>query len=264
MPIEGYPQDDLQPGSDDAVIWRFMPFKRFVELMHNGQLYFCRSDKFEDQHEGLPTEEYARYVCASMGPGHDLDYTIGNLVQGKEAYFISCWHLFDHETAKMWSKYGKDGVAICSRYGLLRAALDAMPDRAMLGLVRYSFDHVGWNILRFITTKRPEFTDEHEVRALIWKPEWAGNNRHIDENNKCHRKPLTDPPPHVLPGLRQAVDLQALVEGIVVSPEANPETLEEIKQLVSELGYTIPVRESSFTWYPHVVTDLAEIIRYSR
>ena len=92
MPIEGYPQDDLQPGSDDAVIWRFMPFKRFVELMHNGQLYFCRSDKFEDQHEGLPTEEYARYVCASMGPGHDLDYTIGNLVQDKEAYFISCWH----------------------------------------------------------------------------------------------------------------------------------------------------------------------------
>jgi len=51
-------------------------------------------------------------------------------------------------------KYGKDGVAICSRYGLLKAALAALPDRAMLGLVRYGFDHVGWNILRFITTKR--------------------------------------------------------------------------------------------------------------
>ena len=198
-----------------------------------------------------------------MGPGHDLDYTIGNLVQHKEAYFISCWYLFDHETAKMWGEHAKNGVAICSRYGLLRAALDAMPDRAMLGLVRYSFDQVGWNILRFITTKRPEFADQREVRALIWKPEWAGNNRHIDRNNKCHRKPLTDPPPHVLPGLRRAVDLQALVEGIVVSPEANPGTLEEIKQLMSKLGYTIPAQESSFTQYPHVVTDLAEIIRFS-
>jgi hypothetical protein len=263
MPLERYPQDDLQPGSDDSVIWRFMCFNRFVELMHTGELYFCRSDKFEDEHEGLPTEEYARYVCASMGPGHDLDNTIGNLVQDKEGYFISCWYLFDHETARMWGKYGKGGVAVCSRYGLLKATLDAMPDRAMLGLVRYSFDHVGFNILRFITTKRPEFADEREVRALIWKPEWAGNDRHIDLNNKFHRKPLTAPPPHVLPGLRRAVNLPALVEGIVVSPEANPGTLEEIKQLVNKLGYSIPVQESSFTRYPHVVTDLAEIIRLS-
>ena len=59
------------------------------------------------------------------------------------------------------------------------------------------------------------------------------------------------------------VDLQALVEGIVVSPEANPGTSDEIKQLVSRLGYSIPVQESSFTKYPHVITDLAEIIRFS-
>jgi hypothetical protein len=241
-----------------------MRYSRFVELMRTAELYFSRSDKFEDQNEGLPTEEYARYVCARMGPGHDLDNTIGELVQQKEAYFISCWYLFDHETAKMWGKFGKDGVAICSRYALLKAALDAMPDRAMLGLVRYGFDHIGWNILRFITTKRPDFAHEREVRALIWKPEWAGQARHIDLDNKSHRKPLTDPPPHVLPGLRREVDLQALVEGIVVSPEASPGTLGDVQQLVSNLGYTIPIRKSSFTQYPHVVTDLAEIIRYSR
>ena len=263
MPIERYPQDDLQPAGYDAVIWRFMPFNRFVELMRTGTLYFCRSDRFEDEHEGLPTEEYARRVRASMGPGHDLDNTIGHLVQQKEAYFISCWYHFDHETARMWGQYGNEGVAICSRYGLLKAALDAMPDRAMLGLVRYSFDHVGWNILRFITTKRPKFADEREVRALIWKAEWAGQDRHIDINNKFHRKPLTDPPPHVLPGLRQAVDLQALIEGIVVSPDANPGTVEEIERVVSLLGYTIPVRESGFRLYPSVVTDPVEIMRYS-
>jgi hypothetical protein len=263
MPIERYPQDDLQPGSDDDAIWRFMPFRRFEDLMRSGKLYFCRSDKFEDENEGLPTEEYARYVCAQMGPGHDLDNTIGHLVQQKESYFISCWYLFDHETARMWGQFGRDGVAICSRYGLLKAALDAMPDRSMLGLVRYGFEHVGWNVLRFITTKRPKFSDEREVRALIWKPEWAGVNRHIDINNKFHRKPLTEPPAHVLSGLRQSVDLQALIEGIVVSPEANPGKLAEIKQLVSDLGYKIPVEESSFNQFPHVVTDLAEIIRFS-
>jgi hypothetical protein len=32
---------------------------------------------------------------------------------------------------------------------------------------------------------------------------------------------------------------------------------------MSDLGYASPVQESSFTGYSHVVTDLAEIIRFS-
>ena len=71
------------------------------------------------------------------------------------------------------------------------------------------------------------------------------------------------PPPHVLPGLRRPVDLQALIKAIVVSPEANSLRLEETSQLVSDLGYTIPVQGSVFTQYPHVVIDLEEIIRFS-
>jgi hypothetical protein len=54
-----------------------------------------------------------------------------------------------------------------------------------------------------------------------------------------------------------------LIQGIVISPEASPGTLEDIRELVSNLGYKIPVRASSFRQYPHVVTDLAEIIRFS-
>jgi hypothetical protein len=32
---------------------------------------------------------------------------------------------------------------------------------------------------------------------------------------------------------------------------------------MTDLGYSIPVQESRFTGYPHLVTDLAEIIRFS-
>lgn len=265
MPLERYPQDDFQPDTDYSEVRRFMPFTRFAELMETSELYFCRADKFQDEHEGLPTEEYARQTCANMGPGYDLDDTIGRLVQQKEGHFISCWYLYDHETAKMWGQYGRDGVAICSRYGLLKTALEGMPDeKKMIGLVRYSLDHVGWNILRFITTKRPEYAGEREVRALIWKPEWAGQMRHVDINNKFHRKPLTEPPQHVLPGLRRAVNLKGLIEGVVVSPEVSPTTFEAIKRIViTKLGSKIPVQKSSFTQYPNVTIDLAEIIRLS-
>ncbi len=262
MPLEAYPQENLQPANDDAEVWRFMPYDRFVQLMENAELYFCRADLFDDKDEGMPTEEYARLVVESMGPGNDLDATIGGLEQDKEGSFISCWYHFDHETATMWNQYGKQGVAICSRYGLLKNALNRMPDRTMLGLVRYSYDQVGWNILRFITTKRPAFSAEREVRALIWKPEWAGQMRHVDLDNKFYRKPLTPPPPHVLPGLRHSVSIQSLVQSIVVSPEADDGTIGRVTELVTRLGYSIPVRESRFSGFPHVVTDLAEIVKY--
>jgi hypothetical protein len=67
VPLERYPQDDFQPGSDEAAIVRFMPFERFADLIRTSELYFCRSDRFEDEQEGLPTEGYARYVCAKCG-----------------------------------------------------------------------------------------------------------------------------------------------------------------------------------------------------
>ncbi len=261
MPIEPYPQTGYEPPDEDAPIWRYMPLNRFGDLMTSSQLYFCRADLFEDENEGLPTEDYARSVCANMKA--NIDNVIGDLVQQKEGYYISCWHLFDHETARMWRKYAEAGVAICSRYRLLKVALDAMPERAMLGLVRYGFDHVGWNILRFITTKRPDFKHEREVRALIWKPEWAGRNRHIDLDNNFHRRPITPPPPYILRGLRQTVDLQAVIKSIVVSPTASADMIIEVESLVKSSGYSIPVSQSIFTQYRHLLPDLDEIIRFS-
>jgi len=55
----------------------------------------------------------------------------------------------------MWGKYGKGGVAICSRYNLLKSALDGMPDRACIGLVRYESSFmVHANLLSYITNAR--------------------------------------------------------------------------------------------------------------
>src|SRR5438552_16203787 len=111
----------------------------------------------------------------------------------------------------------EDGVAICSRYRLLKSALDAMADRAYLGLVRYGSKHLtGWNLFRFITTKRMKYADEQEVRAFLWIGDpLAGINRHFDGENRAHPRPLAPPPDRVLKGHRRRVDLQALVTEIV-------------------------------------------------
>jgi hypothetical protein len=219
-------------------------------------LYFCRADLFEnDKREGLPPE---KYLPALLGLNpldlHDrqtLNHHIGSIAQFRESYYINCWHLFRNETVKMWKEYGEDGVAICSRYCLLKSALDAMGDRAFLGLIRYGAEYLrGCNAYRFITSKRAEYEGEREVRAMLWIMDpHAGINRHFDIDNRAHPCPLTQPPDRVLRGHRRSVDLQALITEIVVTPWASPATFDEVNRLANSNSYAIPVRPSWLTRY---------------
>jgi hypothetical protein len=174
MTVETYP-DQIEPENPDVVIWRFMAMEKFRDLMASGELYFCRADRFpNDEREGLPPEEYMPALGLNpldLNDRQRLDDSIGCAAQFREAFYISCWHLFREETYKMWKEYGEDGVAICSRYRLLKSTLDAMSDPAFVGLVRYGSRHLlgkRFNTLQFIMTKRAEHADEREVRALLW------------------------------------------------------------------------------------------------
>ena len=154
MPLEHYPQAGFELLDDRVPIWRFMKMKTFTRFIDSGSLYFCRADLFDDEHEGLPLEDYVRHVAAQMGQGTTFENTWENLKQDRQASYVSCWTL--DESIHMWEKFAPQGVAVKSDCGLLKAALNAMPARTMVGHVRYSLHQEGFNILRFITTKRPE------------------------------------------------------------------------------------------------------------
>ena len=256
MGLETYP-DQLEPQDHDVAIWRFMNMRKFRDLITTTELYFCRADLFaNDEHEGLPPGEY----LATMGLNpfdinerQRLLHTIGSDAQFREGFYINCWHLFREETCKMWKAYSDDGVAICSRYSLLKSALSTMSDRAYLGLVRYGAQHLigqRYNIFRLITTKRIQYAAEQEVRAFLWIMDpHAGGNRHIDADNRIHPLPLTPPPPSVLRGHRRRVDLGTLITDIIVSPWASSTTCDQVKQFVHDNGYTISVRISDLSRY---------------
>jgi len=247
MPLESYPQDDLQPASAHIEVWRFLPLQWFQKFLESGKLYFRRSDLFEDDQEGLPPEEYVRHVCESMGPGHSAEFSLEDLRKGRQGFFVSCWT--EHESLEMWGKFAPGGIALRSRYGLLKDALNGVPERAMVGKVRYSTVPHRYNTLHFITTKRPDYNREREVRALLLIPESGGTN----------------PFPYVqAQGLSYSVDVRALVQEIVVSPRALPGTLDDIQALVKRLGYSLSVTPSTLTSYAHLWPTVDEIVRYSR
>jgi hypothetical protein len=251
MALETY-IDQIEPDNQDVAIWRFMNMRKFADLIATSELHFCRADLFKDESEGLPPENY--WPFPNLHPldvldRRQIDDSIGCAAQFREAFYVNCWHLFREETWTMWENYGENGVAICSRYQLLKSALDAMSDRAFLGLVRYGARHMtGWNLFRFITTKRAEFAGEQEVRAFLWIPDpHAGINRHIDVDNRLHDRPLTPPPDSVLKGHRRTVDLQTLVTKIVVTPRATATAFGEIDHLVGSKHCSIPVQSSALT-----------------
>jgi hypothetical protein len=257
LAVEPYP-DQLEPVNQDVAIWRFMNMEKFRDLMATAELYFCRADLFpNDAREGLPPEEYLATLGLNpfdINERQQLLHQIGSDAQFREGFYISCWHLFREETSKMWKEYGDGGVAICSRYQLLKCALAVMSDRGYIGLVRYGSSHlIGkvWNLFRLITTKRKDYADEQEVRAFLWiMDKFAGINRHIDADNRIHPLPLTPPPAdRVLDGHRRKVDLQVLLTEIVVTPWASSTAFDEINLIVKSSGYTIPVRLSALTRY---------------
>jgi hypothetical protein len=255
-----YP-DQLEPENQELEIWRFMPFNRFKDLLSTGELYFCRADRFEnDKREGLPPEVILAMLGLDPRDVNDrqkLAGYMGTLAQNRESFYVSCWHLFREETLRMWRDYGEQGVAICSRYSLLKAALSNFSDNAYIGLVRYGSQHLvrrqreghGWNLFRLITTKRTEYKHEQEVRAFLWLPQYLGDDRHYDDQNRVYPYPLTPPPSHVPDGLRRKVDLQALVTKIVVSPWASPATIDEINRLMTGNARGIPIQQSELTRY---------------
>jgi hypothetical protein len=203
---------------------------------------------------GIPPENFIRRVTRpqryEVKDETQLSDQMGTLAQDREAFYVSCWHLHRHETVEMWKDFAKDGVAICSRYDLLKSIMDGIPDAAHLGLMRYGEERLtgGVNVLQLINTKRKCFEGECEVRAILWCPDpFASGTRHLDINNFPHSRPLPENPPNpwVPKFKRRRLDLKALITGVVVSPFATNEVFEKAKQWVHVKKHACEVRRSN-------------------
>jgi hypothetical protein len=62
---------DLISPPDDAVLWRFIDFTKYVSLLDTSKLYFAQAKKMEDRYEGrlpkrmaeLTRSELTRAAC---------------------------------------------------------------------------------------------------------------------------------------------------------------------------------------------------------
>ncbi len=217
----------------------------------------------------MPSADYERARNLSRHDLNDIrqrDNDIGSLAQFRQGFYVHCWHLHSGETATMWARYGKDGVAIVSRYDLLKRVLAPLPDKVMVGLIRYGTAHLtGWNTIRFVTTKRESYSAEREVRAMIWLTDSGDDiNRHIDLANRPHDRPIYDPPPTLPEGIRRDIDVASLITEVVVSPFAPADRLGAVRTLLVNAGLAASVCESPLTRYSSFIPTDDELKRFLR
>jgi hypothetical protein len=254
MPIESHV--NAREPSDNAVIWRFMNMRKFRDLMASEELYFCRADlyKQDDPNEGLPSDDYVRsargFVKYDLNDEQTLNNDQATNRQFSESFYLNCWQLYEGETLHMWKTYGE--VAICSHYGLLKAALDGMLDVMHLGLVQYGDGHVTrYNVLEFIYNKRFAFDKEREVRAVLCcRDPMAGLNRHFNDLNFPNREPLDaiNPIHEWVPKYkRRRVDMKLLLKEVVVGPWARDEEIEEVNLWLKVKNFACSVKRSGLT-----------------
>lgn len=255
MPIIQHPA--CTEPAPDAFICRFMDFHKFRDLFANEELYFRRTDLFKetDPSEALPSDEYVRASCGLRKYDLDDERALNNnqafARQNSEAYFISCWQLFEGETLDMWKTYG-NGVAVFSRFDFLKSAVATMLDDIFLGIVHYGEkDMTGYNMIRFLYTKRRCSVKERELRVLLqcYDP-MAGGNRHYDLNNFAHREPLDELNPlhkWVHECKRRRIDLKALVTEVRLSPWATNQELDEVNVWVKTKNIPCTITHSDLT-----------------
>jgi hypothetical protein len=171
-----------------------MDFPKFRDLFANEELYLRRTDLFKetDPQDALASDDYVRAARGLRKYDLHDELALNNDQafnrQNSEAYFINCWQVFEGETLDMWKAYGK-GVAIFSRFDLLKAALAPMLDDIMLGIVRYGEkDMTGYNMIRFLYTNGTRMARAGVRRGRVY----PGNEVHAGSSARdaapCDRR----------------------------------------------------------------------------
>ena len=239
----------FSPPPDNAVLWRYMDFAKFVFLLDKNALYFVRADKLGDPFEGaFPVKNRElnfRAFHEAYNEPMNADAFRG-IREGQKllrhSMLISCWHQSDHESAAMWNLYAskKYGIAIKTDFSSFKQSLITTKDIYIgkVNYINYASDVLPeTNAFYPFLHKRQDFKYEQEVRAIIWAiPEVGGLTRAICEIGKYY-----------------IVDLSFLIKEVIVAPNTDDRSLEHIQSVMDRYKLKAPVIRSSLAdqpmWY---------------
>ncbi len=225
---------------DQTIIWRYMDFERFVNLLETGSLFFSRVDNLGDQHEGKVPKETIEAWRARIQTGQytegtleDLDRHINFLHnENRRISMVNCWSICMEENFALWKIYSKNnlGVAIRTLVGNFKRCFDPAPEKINIGTVNYTKrDNKD---LRISNTLFPIF---NKIEFYHYETELRAYTQEYDEGYT----PRYDKGKHV------RVDLKTLITDVRLAPGASNKHYKEISELLATHGIDAKILHSS-------------------
>lgn len=227
---------------DNRVLRRYLDLAKFIDLLRTKRLYLRRADLLTDKFEGSFTPEIkAALVEAYQLVGEEGGYEKLRR-RLRHGSYINCWTLGLHDNMAMWAIYGKSNasVAITTTVGKLKKELEKSTLTESIKV--YKVEYVNhWkdpkiSLLPFTNVfkyKLAAYTYEQEVRVVF-----NDNCEDFDDPAKAE-------------GIYLDVCLKNLLRTIVVSPDAEPWFVEQVKDLVRIYGLETEVNRSKLSGKPY-------------
>ena len=230
-----FDQDNL-PSS--TIIWRYMEFWKFEDMIKTKSLFFTKLSKLPDYDEGtipkydlLIEEQVKQYLIKEYGgfenykiiTGNPLPERQMNLKKLKDNSIVNCWHISSSESKEMWKLDKGKNVVIKSTIGNLKDSIDESRFPITLCKVDYiDFSKQGigkeWIFNKHLSTKQQKFQHENEIRLLI-------SSNHTYSNQKEDHD-------FGIYGIKIHANLDKLIDKIYVSP--NNEILLKTRNLIQK------------------------------
>jgi hypothetical protein len=247
------------PSNLDTPIWRYFKRNRFEDLVESETLYFARFDQFNDAWEGvlpegtmpLPKDGFTGFTRNPGDSMTDFEWMIHDVnLTNKLCSFANCWYMNEHESDGMWRLYGTEGIAVRSTFRrLINALIKETTHQVFAGQIQYrDFDReqpdTYGNTIAVAFSKRIQFRDEHELRALIVNvpKEWTSGSPPYEELKDVHVK-----------GLHANVNLHSLIERVIVAPGTDEISSGSVREILDRKGISAPIENSSLDARPRLV-----------
>ena len=256
----------VESPADNDVLWRFMSFEKFVNILATGSLFFTRADKFKDPFEGFmpPSvkkifrDETNRIEIEQYGPKAQDSHL--KLIDNLRKYIMcNCWHYGEEKSMAMWERYypNNSGIAIKTTMGNLKKSLPRFPN-VFIGKINY-INHYKFEIPKDLSEmsmmyawyfhKRKEYEFEREVRIIIDPDQFITDyfSKEISVKDILEK----DAPDICNAGMPYNIDVKTLVGEVITSPHTEDWITETVKDVVRQYNFQFPVSKSGLLDPPH-------------
>lgn len=244
-----------------GLLWRYMSFESFVNLLSERSLFFARVDKFEDPFEGFTPPSVTEHFEREIKNAAILEKIQENL---HKYTFCSCWHHAPNESMAMWEKYHmhNSGIVIKTTFDNFIDCFVAVDEDVFMGNIEYINPYeysVPQNIkeMSMLYTwyfhKRKPFKHEEEFRAIVTN--YPGTLRnYIDKHgNLIHLNTTKDDiefPEIHKDGIQIKINVSKLIDEVITSPYSKDWITDTVRSVVKQYGFDLKVKHSTILDVP--------------